>query len=113
LSPRSRARRAADIADSISTIEGYIEGLDQASFSADSKTVDAVAMNLHSIGEAAKHMLRVDPLIRTQYPTVDWDMVTRLREHIAHEYFRIDVLEVWTTTQTVLSDLKAAVLVIK
>jgi len=43
-----------DIRSSTSKIERYTAGLNEASFLADEKTIDAVVRNLEIIGEAAK-----------------------------------------------------------
>ena len=45
-----------DIRASIERIERYTAGLDEGSFLADEKTIDAVVRNLEMIGEAAKQL---------------------------------------------------------
>lgn len=45
-----------DIREAIAKIERYTAGLDQASFEADEKSVDAVVRNLEIIGEAARQL---------------------------------------------------------
>ena len=45
-----------DIRSSIEKIRRYSAGLDEGSFLADEKTIDAVVRNLEIIGEAAKQL---------------------------------------------------------
>ena len=45
-----------DVRSSINKIERYTVGLNEASFLADEKTIDAVVRNLEIIGEAAKQL---------------------------------------------------------
>jgi hypothetical protein len=57
-----------DIRASIERIQRYTAGLDEGSFLADEKTIDAVVRNLEIIGEAAK------PSRRIQKPTLSDSM---------------------------------------
>ncbi len=51
---RDWALQLTDIREAIGKIRAYVESLDYASFSKDSKTQDAVIRNLEVIGEAAR-----------------------------------------------------------
>ena len=42
-----------DMLEAIGKIEAYLDGYDEATFQADSRTVDAVVRNLEVLGEAA------------------------------------------------------------
>jgi Protein of unknown function DUF86 len=52
-----------DIRISIEKIQRYIAGLDEGSFLADEKTIDAVVRNLEIIGEAAKQLAAEEPTL--------------------------------------------------
>ena len=70
MSPRSKEERADDILDCIERIESYVEDMDLQTFKADPRTVDAVSMNLQSIGEATVQLLRKHPEVATQHGAV-------------------------------------------
>ena len=58
-----------DIRSSTSKIERYTAGLNEASFLADEKTIDAVVRNLEIIGEAAKQL---PAEFKLRHPAVPW-----------------------------------------
>jgi uncharacterized protein with HEPN domain len=74
-----------DIRTSISKIERYTAGLDEESFLADEKTIDAVVRNLEIIGEAAKQ-LQAD--FKARHRAVPWTQIAGLRNRIVHELCR-------------------------
>lgn len=71
-------------------------------FTADEKTVDAVARNFEIIGEAAN---RLPEEFRAQFSTIDWDRIRGFRNRIVHDYFGIDYSIVWNIIQKFLSEL--------
>jgi uncharacterized protein with HEPN domain len=91
-----------DIRTSISKIERYIAGLDEASFLADEKTIDAVVRNLEILGEAAKQLPRE---FKAQHSTVPWPQIAGLRNRIVHDYAGIDLKLVWHILQTAIPKL--------
>jgi uncharacterized protein with HEPN domain len=53
--------------------------------------LDAVCMNLLSIGEAIKNIdKRTDRKLLSNYPSVPWKDIMGMRDKIAHHYFEID-----------------------
>ena len=54
-----------DIRTSIEKLQRYTAGLDEGSFLADEKTIDAVVRNLEIIGEAAKQQSSYPPNSKT------------------------------------------------
>jgi uncharacterized protein with HEPN domain len=56
MSKREPSLLLDDIRISLAKIKRYTAGLDEASFLADEKTIDAVVRNLEIIGEAAKQL---------------------------------------------------------
>jgi uncharacterized protein with HEPN domain len=65
----------------------YTEGLDQAAFTADSRTYDATLRNLELIGEAAT---RVPDNVRNGHSEIPWRMIIAARNRLIHAYLGID-----------------------
>lgn len=74
----------------------YATGLDEASFLASSRDQDAILLQLTIVGEAAK---RVSEEFRTSYPEVPWRRVAGFRDVVVHDYFKVDLEEVWRIVQ--------------
>jgi uncharacterized protein with HEPN domain len=90
-----------DIRTAISKIARYISGLDERSFLADDKTIDAVVRNLEIIGEAVKQL---PPEFKKQYATVPWSQIAGLRNRIVHDYAGVDLELVWNILKTALPE---------
>ncbi len=69
MSPKNWKFRLEDIRDALDKILEYVADLDQDSWLADSKTIDAVVRNLEIIGEAATN---VPENIQEQFPDIPW-----------------------------------------
>jgi uncharacterized protein with HEPN domain len=91
---RSWRLRIEDILEAIRMIRGYVAGLDEASFSRDRRTVDAILTNLEVIGEAARH---VPADLRNRHPAIPWLDMADMRNVLSHEYFGVDLGLVWRT----------------
>jgi uncharacterized protein with HEPN domain len=91
-----------DITTSIRKIQRYIAGLDEPSFLADEKTIDAVVRNLEIIGEAATQL---PTEFKAQHPAIPWPQIAGLRNRIVHDYAGIDVKLVWNILQTAIPKL--------
>jgi hypothetical protein len=91
-----------DIRTSISKIKRYTAGLDEASFLADEKTIDAVVRNLEIVGEAAKQL---PAEFKAQHSAVPWPQIAGLRNRIVHDYAGIDLKLVWHILQTAIPKL--------
>ncbi len=62
--------------------------------------LDAIAMLLIAIGESFKKIDKeTDGLFLKKYPDVDWKGVIGLRNMLAHNYFDIDVEEIYKICQ--------------
>ena len=95
-----------NILESIDKIARYLQGVDQQSFQADSKTQDAVIRQLEIIGEAARYL---SDELKASSPQLPWRSISGMRNHLVHRYFKVDLLEVWRTTQSDLAPLFTAV----
>lgn len=91
-----------DIRNSIRKIERYTIGLDEISFLADDKTVDAVVRNLEIIGEAAKQL---PAEFKARHSEISWSQIAGLRNRIVHDYAGIDLPLVWNILKTALPEL--------
>ena len=63
-----------------------------ADFLADEDLQDIALRRFMVIGEAASH---VSTDVRERFPQVDWQAVRGMRNFVAHEYFRVDLDDVW------------------
>jgi len=80
----------------------YAHGLSKAAFLASSLHQDAILRQLTIVGEAAK---RVSAEFVASHPEVPWRKVAGFRDVVVHDYFRIDLDEVWRIIQEDLSAL--------
>ncbi len=95
-----------EIIEAIDRIESYVVGLDAVAFSASSKEVDAVAMNLVVVGEAVR---RLDGAILGEEPAIHWPAVVAVRNRIAHGYSSVQRDLVWEIVKDELPLLRAAI----
>lgn len=92
-------RDAAPLLDMLKAARKVIEyatGLDESSFLASSRDQDAILRQLTIVGEAAK---RVSEDFRSDHPEVPWRRVAGFRDVVVHDYFNVDVEEVWRIVQ--------------
>jgi uncharacterized protein with HEPN domain len=55
---------------------------------------DALVRNIEVGGEAVKNL---SPEITDAHPNIAWSQIARMRDKIAHHYFRINLNVVWKT----------------
>jgi uncharacterized protein with HEPN domain len=82
----------------------YTQGLDRASFAADTMRYDATLRNLELIGEAATH---VPAEVRTAAADVPWRMVIAVRNRLIHGYLGIDDDTLWSIVRDDIAPLRA------
>ncbi len=83
----------------------YVDGQDKDQFLADTRTQEAVVLNLLVIGETASRLAREHAEWLEQYPSIPWRDMRGMRNRIAHGYFDLDMRVVWETMQTAPPDL--------
>jgi uncharacterized protein with HEPN domain len=98
-----------DILTSIEKIERYTANMNQSSFMADERTIDAVSHNLQIIGEAVK---KIPTELRESNPQIEWRKIAGLRDTIAHAYFSIDDEIIWDIVETKLTQLRDCIAII-
>jgi uncharacterized protein with HEPN domain len=102
---RSDADRLSDILEAIAKIKGRITDSADA-FQQDEMVQVWVIHHLQVIGEAARG---VSQSLRERHPEVPWPEIIALRNILVHEYFGLNMQQVWTMTQKDLPKLEAQV----
>lgn len=96
MSPRDWRERIQDILDAIAEIEAFTHGMDFDTFSADTKTLRAVELNLIVIGEAAN---RIPSDVEEHNPQIPWSLMRAMRNRLVRVYFSVDERLLWDTVQ--------------
>lgn len=95
-------QRLRDILESIERIERFTTGGRDA-FDAEELVQIWVVHHLQIIGEAARALS--EP-IRSKYPQVPWAVIVGMRHILVHDYFGIDLDEVWSAVERDLPSLR-------
>jgi uncharacterized protein with HEPN domain len=80
-----------------------VKGFSYEQFERSRLVQDAVIREIMIIGEAARH---ISSSLREANPEIPWSSIIGMRNILIHEYFEIDVPEVWKTVQADLPVLK-------
>lgn len=86
--------RLSDILTAIELIRNFTRGKTREDLSQDKMLLSALLHQLYVIGEAAS---RLSDEIKGKHPGVPWKVIYGFRNHIAHEYFALDLDIVWQT----------------
>jgi uncharacterized protein with HEPN domain len=95
----------SDILGAIAKIKGRITDSADA-FRQDEMVQVWVIHHLQVIGEAARGMSQS---LRERHPEVPWPEIVALRNILVHEYFGLNMQQVWTMTQKDLPELEEQV----
>lgn len=102
---RSNRERLEDILGAIESIEKYADRGYEIYFR-DELVQVWVVHHIQVIGEAAANL---SSEIRDQYPDMPWSDIIAMRNVLVHQYFGIDLQEIWDTVDTDLPVLKSQV----
>jgi uncharacterized protein with HEPN domain len=99
---RDPGERLRDILDAIAKVERYAER-GQEAFEQDELVQTWILYHIQIIGEAAAQLGSV---FHTAHPHIPWAQIVAMRNVLVHEYFGIDLKEVWRTVEKDLPILK-------
>lgn len=86
------AKYWSDIVSAIDAIERFVEGIDSLNgYARDHKTKSAVERQLAIIGEAVRHLQRLDPSLALN----DTKDIVGMRNRLIHSYDNVDDKLVW------------------
>jgi len=100
---RNDLARLLDILDAIDKIERRASG-GKDLFLTDELLQVWMIHHIQVIGEAAS---RLSTSLREGHPSIPWDDVVAMRNFLVHQYFGIDLEEIWDTVVTDVPRLKA------
>jgi uncharacterized protein with HEPN domain len=99
---RDDSERLQDILAAIENIEKYtVQGFD--AYYGDELIQVWIVHHIQIIGEATARLLLE---IRDQYPNIPWPDIVAMRNVLVHQYFGVDLQEIWDTVCTDLPMLK-------
>ncbi|MCG0278354.1 MAG: DUF86 domain-containing protein [Thermanaeromonas sp.] len=86
--------RLNHILESARLISEWVADVKKDDFFADVMLQEAVIRRLEVIGEAAKN---ISQKLKEKYPDIPWKEIAGMRDVLIHEYFGVDLEEVWET----------------
>ncbi|VEN72944.1 conserved hypothetical protein [Candidatus Desulfarcum epimagneticum] len=94
--------RIEDILEAIDRIERYfLKGRE--AFDADELIQIWMTHHIQTIGEAASRLSRE---LRDHHPDIPWSAIIGMRNILVHDYFGVDLEEVWSTVEKDIPQLK-------
>ena len=103
LKDRIRLEHMAEAADNISR---YTSGKTYEDLLADDMMCYAVVYNILAIGEAAYHLTKA---FQKSHPNTKWEDIMRMRNVLAHDYYKLKLQTVWEVVQHDLPPLRQQV----
>jgi len=88
--------RLIDMIEALERVQRLVQGLDFDGFVSQEAVYFASVFSLGIVGEAAK---AVPDAVQSQYPSVDWRGMKRLRDLLFHVYFGISDAIIWQIIQ--------------
>ena len=94
--------RLLDVLEAIERIERHASrGREE--FERDELLQTWIVHHIQIIGEATR---KVSDRLRAAHPGIPWPEIIAMRNVLVHDYFGVDVVEVWATVERDLPDLK-------
>jgi uncharacterized protein with HEPN domain len=75
----------------------YINDMTKEYFFQDRRTQDATILRLVVIAETTKKIENENPEFIQNYPEIPWKKIRGLRNRIVHDYFSINLKNIWET----------------
>lgn len=82
----------ADMLEACEHVARFVAITDAAGFATERLFQAAVERELFILGEAAKH---VPAAVKVSFPDVPWRQAAGLRDVLGHDYFGLDIPEIW------------------
>ncbi|MGQ0543183.1 MAG: HepT-like ribonuclease domain-containing protein [Blastocatellia bacterium] len=92
-----------DIIECCDRVADYVNGVREEDYQVNPMLQDALVRNIEVVGEAVKNL---SSEITDAYPNIAWSQIARMRDKIAHHYFRINLDVVWKTATEDLPNLR-------
>lgn len=86
-----------DILIAARKIQQFSQGLTREAFAADERDQFAIMHAIQIIGEASRC---ISDEFKQQHPEIPWRRIIGMRHHLVHEYFDIDIEQVWRVVET-------------
>jgi uncharacterized protein with HEPN domain len=102
---RDDRERLLDVLESIERIQKYASRGCEA-FESDELVQTWIVHYIQIIGEAAR---KLSDDLRARHPEVPWPQIIAMRNVLVHDYFGVDVEEVWATVERDIPVLKRQV----
>ena len=103
---RTQLDYVRDILACILEIEMFMNGVTQAQFVEDRKTILAVTKLIEMIGEAVKN---IPEEVKEKYPDIPWRQMAGMRDRLTHKYYGIDLQILWDTALSRIPAIKAPI----
>lgn len=84
------------ILEAIDRIKKYTEEVEEQEFKKKDMVQDAVVRQIEVIGEATKQLSDEE---REKYPEIPWKDIAGMRDNLIHNYFGVDLEQVWQTVK--------------
>lgn len=97
------------ILDAANRIDLYLSDMPFEAFCAHPMAQDAIIRQFEIVGEAAKNLSDVT---RRQAPDLPWKAMAGMRDKLIHQYFGVDIWQVYKTAREDLPLIKAQVLLL-
>ena len=102
---REDTRRLYDVLDAVAAIERHAT-IAREDFDQNELIQVWVVHHIEIIGEAVRAM---SAELKAKYPQVPWGPIGAMRNFLIHQYFGVDLEEVWSVVQRDLQPLKAQI----
>lgn len=95
--------RLSHILEAIDRILEYTNDKSKEQLKVESLTFYGIVKNIEIIGEASYKLTKA---FRSKHPETPWEVISKMRHVLVHDYYQIDIDQIWKVVQTELILLK-------